>query len=476
MMNPVDDDSTPGPDPQPDVEGRSPSVPAGADLRRAILDLAVPALGSLIAEPLFTLIDSAMVGRLGTEQLAGLGLASAALNTVVGVFIFLAYSTTSLAGRALGAGRPERALRTGVEAMWLAAGLGALAAAALALWAEPLLSLLGADSSTLPHAASYLRWSAPGLVGMFVVLAATGTLRGLQDTRTPLVVAAVGAGVNVVANAVLIYPVGLGVGGSGAGTALTQTLMALVLGGLIARRAREHSVPLTPSAGGIGRAAIEGAPLLVRTLALRAGLLATLWTAAAVSVTALASHQVVWTIWTFAAYVLDALAIAAQALVGYATGAGGRDRLSGLLRALTRWGALGGAGVGLVLLVLSPWLPGLFGADPRMQDLATLLLMEAAVFMPVAGVVYLLDGVLIGAGRGPYLAGAGLAALAAYLPALLLVRSRAVALDGDGQTGSMALLWLSFAGLYMGLRAATNWWATWRGRSPLIPRDARPPR
>ena len=205
---------------------------------RMILALALPSLGALIAEPLFTVIDSTMVGHLGTPQLAGLGIASTVLNTAVGLFIFLAYSTTSLAGRHLGAGRRDLAIRSGVEAMWLAGGLGALAAILLAVFASPLLTWLGADAATMPHALAYLRASAPGLVGMFVVLAATGTLRGLQDTRTPLVAASVGAAFNAVANWVLMYPLGLGVAGSGLGTAITQTLMAAFLGCMIVRAAR----------------------------------------------------------------------------------------------------------------------------------------------------------------------------------------------------------------------------------------------
>lgn len=294
---------------------------------RMILALALPSLGALIAEPLFTVIDSTMVGHLGTPQLAGLGIASTVLNTAVGLFIFLAYSTTSLAGRHLGAGRRDLAIRSGLEAMWLAGGLGALAAILLAVFASPLLTWLGADAATMPHALAYLRASAPGLVGMFVVLAATGTLRGLQDTRTPLVAASVGAAFNAVANWVLMYPLGLGVAGSGLGTAITQTLMAAFLGWMIVRAARREGMSLRPSTHGLFGAALEGAPLLVRTLALRVALLATLSAVTAISTQALAAHQIVWTLWSFAAYVLDALAIAAQALAGFTTGTGERGAM-----------------------------------------------------------------------------------------------------------------------------------------------------
>ena len=161
------------PDPQhPSDPGQAEASSIPRITTRRILSLALPALGALIAEPLFTVIDSTMVGHLGTPELAGLGIASTVLNTAVGLFVFLAYSTTSLAGRHLGAGRRDRAIRSGVEAMWLAGALGVLAALLLAVCASPLLSWLGADAATMPYALAYLRSSAPGLVGMFVVLAA----------------------------------------------------------------------------------------------------------------------------------------------------------------------------------------------------------------------------------------------------------------------------------------------------------------
>lgn len=429
-----------------------------------ILGLAVPALGALVAEPLFVLIDSAMVGHLGTPELAGLALASTVLQTVVGVFVFLAYSTTALAARALGAGHPDRAVRSGIEAMWLAAGLGVLAATVLMVTGPALVDALGARPDAAPHAVAYLRTSAPGLVGMFVVLAATGTLRGLLDTRTPLAVAAGGALFNVLANAVLIYGAGFGIAGSGAGTALAQTLMAVVLVWVVVRGARELGVPLRPSAGGVWGAALDGAPLLVRTIALRIALLATLVVATAAGTQGLAAHQVVNSVWSFSAFVLDALAIAAQALVGFALGAGDVTRLRELLRRLAWWGLGSGVVLGATIAAASPWLPLLFGTDPGMRHIASAALLTAAVSMPLAGLVFLLDGVLIGASQGRYLAAAGLVTLVVYLPGLWILLhwiQGAGALDVDGQARAMVWLWASFGGLFLASRGVCNAWRTW---------------
>ncbi|NKY38877.1 MATE family efflux transporter, partial [Cellulomonas septica] len=215
---------------------------------RQILSLAVPALGALVAEPLFVLVDSAVVGHLGTASLAGLALASTVLVTVVGLCVFLAYATTAAVARRLGAGDRGGALQVGVDGMWLALGLGVALGAITWLTAPWLIGALGATGDTAQQAVVYLRWSAPGLPGMLLVLASTGALRGLQDTRTPLVVATAGAVVNAVLNVVLVYGAHLGIAGSGLGTALTQLGMGAVLAGVVVRGARAAGTRLTPHA------------------------------------------------------------------------------------------------------------------------------------------------------------------------------------------------------------------------------------
>ena len=216
--------------------------PRTASLNRQILSLALPALGALVAEPLFVLIDSAMVGHLGPTSLAGLSLASTVLTTVVGLFVFLAYATTATTARLFGAGQHAAALRAGVDGMWLAGLIGVVAGTLLALAAPWVVAALDADGQVAEAATAYLRASAPGIPGMLVVYAATGTLRGLLDTRTPFVVATAGAVLNVAVNAVLLYGVGMGIAGSGLGTAAAQTVMALALAAPVLGAARRDGV------------------------------------------------------------------------------------------------------------------------------------------------------------------------------------------------------------------------------------------
>ena len=423
----------------------------GRPLDRSIVALAVPALGALVAEPVFVLVDSAVVGRLGTAPLAGLALASTVLLTVVGLCVFLAYATTAAVARRLGAGDVRAALRLAVDGLWLAAGLGVVLAVALWISAPGLIDVLGGRGQVAQEAVTYLRWSTPGLPGMLLVLASTGALRGLQDTRTPLWVAAGGAVVNAVLTVVLVLGLGLGIAGSGLGTAVTQVAMAAVLTGVVARGARRVGATLTPAVAGIRANARAGAPLLVRTLSLRLAILLTVVVATGLGDVALAAHQVVSAVWALTAFALDALAIAAQALVGHALGAGDVPRARAVLRRTLQWGTATGVVLGVVVAAVAWLLPALFSPEAPVRSAVTVGLLVAAAFLPVAGWVFVLDGVLIGAGDGRYLAAAGMLTLLAYAPA-----AWAVSVWAPGGAAGLGWLWLSFAGVFMVARAVAT--------------------
>ncbi|EPD31319.1 MATE family efflux transporter [Gleimia europaea] len=430
----------------------------GSELNREILRLALPALGALLAQPLFTTIDSAMVGHLGTEELAGLALSSTILMTAVGLFIFLAYSTTSITARALGAGKIASGLRAGIEALWLAGLLGILTASALIFAAPTIISWFRPDPSVVPHAIAYLQYSSPGLVGMLVVLAATGTLRGLLDTKTPLYVATAGAAGNAALNAIFIYGLNMGIAGSGLGTAIAQTLMGITLVAVVVKGARREGVSLKPSFGGLLGATSAGLPLLVRTLTLRIAILATVAVVTRAGAIALAAHQVVNTVWNFAAFALDALGISAQSLTGYSIGTGDRAKTHALVRRITIWGVATGAGLGLVIIATSGLLPWIFGTDPTMHSAAMRGLWVAGGFQVLAGFVFMMDGVLIGAGDNRFLAVAGLLTLVPYLPALWIIVKMFAnegALNATTQTTVLVWVWVAFAGVFMGARALT---------------------
>lgn len=428
---------------------------AGGDARarrREIVALAVPAFFALIAEPLFLLADSAIVGHLGTAQLAALGVAGSVLATAVGLFVFLAYATTATVARALGAGADERAVAAGVDGCWLALVLGVPVGVLVWCLRTQLAAGLGATGEVLDHATTYLGVSAPGLPAMLVVLAATGALRGFQDTRTPLIASTVGFVGNVAANLAFVYGLGWGIAGSAAGTVLAQLGMAIGLGAVFLRHARGTRVAFRPHPGRVWRAATGGLPLVIRTIALRAVLLLTTWVAAGLGEATLAAHQVAFTVWTFLAFALDALAIAAQALTGRSLGAADVPAVRATTQTMVRWGVIGGAAVGLVVAALAPVLPWLFTTDETVRAATSGALVVVGLTQALSGYVFVLDGVLIGAGDGRWLAGGMTVVTLAYVPVALAVRGSGGWLLAHGATWAAVALWIGF-GVFMAVRA-----------------------
>ncbi|MFD3822964.1 MATE family efflux transporter [Streptomyces sp. NPDC058625] len=421
---------------------------------REIVTLAVPAFGALVAEPLFVMADSAIVGHLGTAQLAGLGVASALLMTAVSVFVFLAYATTAAVARRVGAGDLPSAIRQGMDGIWLALFLGAGVVAVVLPAAPALVDLFGASDTASPYAITYLRISSLGIPAMLIVLAATGVLRGLQDTRTPLYVAVGGFAANGVLNVALVYGAGFGIAGSAWGTVIAQWGMAAVYLIVVLRGARKHGASLRPDLAGIRASAQAGAPLLVRTLSLRAILMITTAVAARMGDSDIAAHQIILSLWSLLAFALDAIAIAGQAIIGRYLGAGDAQGARQVCRRMVEWGFAVGVALGVLVVLARPVFLPLFTRDPTVTDTALPALVIVALSQPISGIVFVLDGVLMGAGDGPYLAWAMLITLAVFTPFALLVP-----VFGGGLTA----LWGTMT-LMMTVRLLTLWFRTRSGR------------
>ncbi|GAA3890928.1 MATE family efflux transporter [Leifsonia kafniensis] len=417
---------------------------------REILRLAVPALGALIAEPLFLLADSAMVGHLGETPLAGLGLASAVLQTIIGLMVFLAYSTTPAVARWLGAGDRRKAVAVGIDGLWLALGLGVVLGVAGWFTTPILVGAFGASEAVTADAASYLSMSMFGIPAMLLVFAATGLLRGLQDTRTPLYVAGFGFAANIVLNFWFIYGLGLGIAGSALGTVVAQWSMVLVYLIVVVRQARRDGARLRPHRSGMLLGAASGGWLFVRTASLRAAMLLAVFVATGLGSADLAAFQIAMTLFATLAFALDALAIAAQALVGRGLGAGDVANVRAVLRRCLEWGIAGGAVLGVLVIAVSGILGGLFTSSADVAALLPPTLIVLGLSVPLGGLVFVLDGVLIGAGDARYLALTGILNLAAFVPLALLVQAFAP----PGAAG-LALLMAAFVFGYLGARALT---------------------
>ncbi|MFF7385694.1 MATE family efflux transporter [Streptomyces griseoluteus] len=435
---------------------QAPAIPKATRRRhdREIVALAVPAFGALVAEPLFVMADSAIVGHLGTAQLAGLGVASALLTTAVSVFVFLAYATTAAVARRVGANDLRAAIRQGMDGIWLALLLGAAVIAVVLPLAPGIVDLFGASPTAAPYATTYLRISALGIPAMLAVLAATGVLRGLQNTRTPLYVAIGGFIANAALNAVLVYGAGLGIAGSAWGTVIAQCGMAVVYLWVVVRGARRHGASLRPDLAGIRASAQAGVPLLVRTLSLRAILMIATAMAARLGDADIAAHQIVLSLWSLLAFALDAIAIAGQAIIGRYLGADDAPGARAACRRMVQWGIATGVVLGLVVVVARPLFLPLFTSDAGVKDVALPALLVVALSQPICGIVFVLDGVLMGAGDGPYLAWAMVVTLAVFAPVALLVPTLG---------GGLTAIWAAMT-LMMTVRMVTLWLRARSGR------------
>ncbi|MDQ0942192.1 MATE family efflux transporter [Streptomyces sp. V1I1] len=435
---------------------QAPAAPKAARRRhdREIVALAVPAFGALVAEPLFVMVDSAIVGHLGTPQLAGLAVAAALLTTAVSIFVFLAYATTAAVARRVGAGDLAAAIRQGMDGIWLALLLGVAVIAVTLPTAPWLVEAFGASDTAAPYATTYLRISSLGIPAMLVVLAATGVLRGLQDTRTPLYVAIGGFAANAGLNAGLVYGAGLGIAGSAWGTVIAQVAMAAAYLAVVVRGARRHGASLRPDAAGIRASAQAGVPLLVRTLSLRAVLMIATAVAARLGDTDIAAHQIVLSLWSLMAFALDAIAIAGQAIIGRYLGADDAEGARQACRRMVQWGIASGVVLGILIVASRQLFIPLFTSDSAVHDTLLPALLVVAVSQPIAGVVFVLDGVLMGAGDGTYLAGAMLVTLAVFAPVALLVPTFG---------GGLTALWWAMT-LMMTVRMLTLWLRMRSGR------------
>ncbi|HUP33321.1 MAG TPA: MATE family efflux transporter [Gaiellaceae bacterium] len=372
-----------------------------------ILRLAVPALGALAAEPLYILVDTAIVGHLGRPELAALGIAATMLTALFAIFNFLQYGTTAQVGRASGAGEEEAARRLGGQAVWLSLGVGVALAALVVALAPQLVRLMGGEGEAGEHAVTYMRIAALGLPFAFIALGGQGYLRGIADLRTPLVILVAGNSVNAVLDVVFVYGLDWGIAGSAWATAVSQAGMGVAFLVLIAERA---GVGLRPHLASMLRLVRVGRHIFIRTAALMAA-----FTLAGAIITrfgdaSIAAHQIAFQLWLFLALTLDAIAIAGQVLVGRGLGAGDTERAYAASVRMIWLSVYAGLAFAGLLLLLEPLLPRIFTSDALVLERAGAIWLLFALMQPLNGAVFALDGILIGAGDGPFLAGSMVAA------------------------------------------------------------------
>jgi putative MATE family efflux protein len=429
---------------------------------REIFALALPALGALAAEPLYLLADTAMVGHLGTEQLAALAIAATLLSGAFTLFNFLTYGTTAQVARLSGAAEHGQAGSLAAQALWLASGIGVVLTATLAALAAPLVDLMGADGHTGELAVLYLRIGSLGLPFALIALAGQGFLRGVSDLRTPLVIVVVANLANVLLNLLFIYVFDWGLAGSAWATVVAQLGMG---GAFVAALLRAPAESRRPSPAAMRPLARIGGEIFVRTTALYASFLVAGAVLARVGTDSLAAHQVAFQLFVFLALVLDAVAIAGQVIVGRSLGAGDADGAYRAAKRMIELSVVAGALFALVMLALTDVLPRAFTSDADVIDELHKIWPLFALMQPANGAVFALDGILIGAGDTRFLMWGMLAsAVGVFVPIALA----ALAFDW-GIVG----VWCGLVGLIVARLTTCGW--RFRGRRWAIVGASRAP-
>jgi MATE family, multidrug efflux pump len=375
-------------------------VPRRSPHDRAILRIALPALGALAAEPLYILVDTAIVGHLGTPQLAALALAGTLLTGAFTIFNFLTYGTTAQVARFHGAGQSVAAGRIAAQALWLSTGIGVLLLAVAVALAGPAVDLMGGSGRMANYAVTYLRIGAVGLPFALMALAGQGYLRGVGDLRTPLVVVLASNLLNVVLEIWFVYGLGLGIAGSAWGTVIAQAGMGGAFAWLLLRAPADRRFPSLDAMRPLLRI---GGEIFVRTTSLYVAFLVAGAVLARVGSASLGAHQVAIQLWVFLALVLDSIAIAGQVIVGRTLGAGDAAAAFAASWRMIGWSVALGAAFGGVMLALVDVLPRAFTSDPEVLDRARAVWPLFALMQPANGAVFALDGILIGAGDTRFL-------------------------------------------------------------------------
>jgi putative MATE family efflux protein len=427
-------------------------------LDQRIIGLALPALGSLVAEPLYNLTDTAILGHLGRAPLGGLALAATVLNLLGWTAAFLEMATTSQVAYHRGRGDVEAASRAAVSAYVVAIGLGIVIAVVVVAAGPEIARLLGGHGEVERNATTYLRISAIGMPFLLVTFAGTGQLQGHENTRTPLRIVLVANALNVVLELLLVYAAGLGVAGSAWGTVAAQAVAA----GLFAAAARRRLPRRVPAPRRADFAVLlrDGIALVTRTIALGAALTAATSIAARVGVSTLGAHQIAMQVWILWALVLDSLAVPAQVYVSSALGGGDVDEAVRIGARCMRLGLVASGFLAFITVIASPLLPALFSSDGPIRDRAMVALVICGLQQPLAAVAFVYDGLLLGAADYATLRRAMLLALVAFTPL-------AAATLADHRLGIAGIwlaitCWLAARCVLLGRSWATRNWATAR--------------
>jgi putative MATE family efflux protein len=381
-----------------------------------MLTLAASAFLVLVAEPLYLLVDTAVVGHLGAHGLGVLALGTTLMALLAILGAFVEYGTTSRAARWFGRNQRERAVNEGVQASFLAAAIGVVVVVLAQIFARPLIQLLAGSSTALQTPAEgWFRIAVCGMPMVLLVLAGNGWMRGVQTTA-PVITVLVANGLSAAASPLLVYTLGLGLVGSAWANLDAQGLAAT----LFVRALRRGAERIRPDPRVMRAELVLGRDLIRRDAAFQTAFMVAADAAARMGPAQIAAHQMGMQLWVFTALLLDSFAIAAQSLVGAALGASDAGGARELANQVARWS--GGAGTAFAALYAAGWwvIPRVFTSSPAVWHQTHLLWPWFVAMLPAAGIVFGLDGVFVGAGDIAFLRSITvLAGLGGYVPLTL---------------------------------------------------------
>lgn len=386
-------------------------------LGREVVRLAAPAFGAMVAPSVLLLTEAAFIGAIGTSALAGYAAGAAVFGIASSLSYFLAYASTSVVSRRFGAGQPREAVADGINYITLGLGVGLGVGALIWFGAPTFVGWVGVSDSALANAVDWLRggvFAAPALMGS---MATIGLFRGLQDTRVTLYVTLFVVSVNIALCALFLFGFGMGTFGAGLAMSIAEVSGFAAYLAFLLRYARSVGAPMYPThLGGVMSAMRVGAPLLWRSTMMRVVFTGVIVVAAKLGTEEVAAFNVSLHFWYVLANLLDAIAIAAQAIIGKRLGASEGHLVHDIVRRLLRWSMLYGVIIGVLTMLSAPFAPALISDDAAVRTLLMQCLLIIGIHQPLAAVVFLLDGVLVGSGDSKFLAFVLTMALLAFLP------------------------------------------------------------
>ena len=445
------------------MQTKRPPAPDVSSIDKAILRIAAPAFATLLTEPTYLLVDTAIVGMIGSTSLAALAVANTILAFCFAIFVFLTFNTAAFVATSIGAGDHRRAADVTVDSLWLALLLGFAAGAITILVGPTLVRALVSETADGTHlrvveqAITYLRISALGFPFLMLTMAASGALRGRRNTKAPLWAAAIATVANIVIEVVAVLVLDLGVAGSAAATVIAPGLGTV----FILRRLHPHiagvASSLRPNLAAMRSQARAGGGLVVRTILLRGIFIATVWLAGRAGVVPLAGYQVAIGVFTFLVFGLDAIEAAAQVLVAESIGALDPTLARLTTLRLLRSAAALGTVLGLVTIVSAKWIPQIFTSDPDVASAATMGLIGVGAMMPVCGVAFAVDGIVVAGARTSWLAA---------IMAVSVIGFALICFGIESMTDQpLSLGWIVIClGLFMTIRAGAGLWMVRRAR------------